>query len=157
MRQSYTRREHTQASAIILFVLIVLVTLAFVTMATRSYRGVVDSRNEANHSRATFSFVNTQLRSVASASLLTRRDGPQGPMLVMADGEGSAFETRIYLYDDALLEEYASTNTPINPDGATKVADLSSFDFSVAADGTVHVWIDGAEHLVFLQGGGAMS
>lgn len=150
------RIQHNSMQGIIitLFAFVVCVALFFVVFGTRSYSAVVNARNAANRSRASFSFITTQLRSVSDPSAVTRRDGPEGPVLVLSEKNGqSVYETRIYCYQGALVQEYVKDVTPLSPGTARTVASVDSFDFSEDSYGLLHVVIDGEEHVVLLRDG----
>ena len=57
--------------------------------------------------------------------------GPEGPSLVLVEYlDTGTYETRIYLINDAIVEEYAVSGTPYDASRSVKLADSSKFDLS---------------------------
>lgn len=58
-------------------------------------------------------------------------EGPEGRALVLVESlEIGDFETRLYLSQGRLMQEYAVAGNPFNPITATPLFDTDSFDFS---------------------------
>lgn len=76
-----------------------------------------------------------------------------GTVLVLDDGSG--YETRLYLYNGALVEEYAAADTDYRPAAAEKVADTRTF--TVVQDGARYIITtdDGEVHVTLHSAGRA--
>lgn len=49
-------------------------------------------------------------------------------MLVLAEpGDDGTYETRIYVYDGFLCEEYGTADQPLNPEAAMKIGEDETF------------------------------
>ena len=58
-------------------------------------------------------------------------DGPEGPALVLVEAlETGTYETRIYLYNGTLYQEYAIAGRDYNPKTATPLFESNTFEFS---------------------------
>ena len=80
-------------------------------------------------------------------------DGPEGDALVMRKSmpsAGVAYETRIYLYQGFVVQEFGLAGYPYVPRDATRIAASSSFSVSMR-DGVVRVTTDGEEVSVALR------
>ena len=83
--------------------------------------------------------------------------GPEGPSLVLVEYlDTGTYETRIYLINGAIVEEYAISGTPYDASRAVKLADSSKLLFSYE-DGLLTIVTDQGTTEVALrsmQGGG---
>lgn len=57
--------------------------------------------------------------------------GPEGRSLVIVEElQSGTFETRFYLYQGRVLQEYSIAGTPYTPEKASIVADSDTFEFT---------------------------
>lgn len=149
-----TKRHSNTAgvSAMALFVLMLGVVLAVVGFGGEVYRALTESQGRNNAARAALRYVSARLRAGDAAGAVTVEQGPEGPALILAE---PGYETRIYLYQGTLMEEYAAADTPLDPAAAQVVARTDTFEVTAegrlytitTGEGTVRVWLHSGEEL----------
>lgn len=78
----------------------------------------------------------------------------QGPALVLRETmDSGVYETRLYRYDDVIMEEYALADAPYDPEKATPIVVASIFDFSYK-NGLLTITTDAGQVTVALRCGG---
>lgn len=69
--------------------------------------------------------------SVEVATAAGTQSALQGPALVLRETLPSGvYETRLYRYNDTIMEEYALADAPYDPEKAIAIVDSSVFDFT---------------------------
>ena len=115
---------------LLLFAIIVLSLLFLVMTGTGLYSAVVDSQTRNREARA---------------ALLLREN---------ADGE--TYETRIYLYEGALREEYGTADAVLAPQDAERIVDAKSFSVEQVRPGLLVVSTEyGSADIALRSGRGA--
>lgn len=121
---------------LILFVVIVICLLASLALGVNIYRNMIEHKSELQQIRLETSLISNSLGQLDQAKAIGVREGPQGTMLVASEELGeSTFETRFYLYDGWLVEEYVADSIEPDPQSADKVARTSVFDVQLDAEG----------------------
>ena len=67
----------------------------------------------------------------------------------------SDFETRIYLYENALRTEFSRVTAEIDPNNAEKLCDLKTFKAELSENGLLTITADGMTAGAYCDGGGA--
>ena len=80
--------------------------------------------------------------------------GPVGPAVCLREPE-SDFETRIYLYENALRTEFSRVTAEIDPNNAEKLCDLKTFKAELSENGLLTITADGMTAGAYCDGGGA--
>ena len=80
--------------------------------------------------------------------------GPAGPAVCLREPE-SDFETRIYLYENALRTEFSRVTAEIDPNNAEKLCDLKTFKAELSENGLLTITADGMTAGAYCDGGGA--
>lgn len=112
-----------------LFALLILATLALVLVGSRVYQLLVQGQNINSNGRAVHAYLYSQLRGADHTDGIILGKGPQGQALILQENiDGAVYETRIYIYENQLVEEYATQNTPFNPQRAQVVAQAEQLD-----------------------------
>lgn len=154
----YKRRGKRLDSApfsLALFVLMLGCVLALAIFGAQVYRALTENQSRNNALRASLSYVAARLRAADQAGAVSVEAGPQGDALVLADaGEDTGYETRIYVYDGRLMEEYAARESAYDPAGAQAVARTDTFTVTVDG-GLVTVNTDQGRVCVYLHTGEA--
>lgn len=115
---------------LLLFAIIVLSLLFLVMTGTGLYSAVVDSQTRNREARA---------------ALLLREN---------ADGE--TYETRIYLYEGALREEYGTADDALDPQDSERIVDAKSFSVEQVRPGLLVVSTEyGSADIALRSGRGA--
>ena len=134
-RSSEARDGKARGRAFItlLFAVIALFLLLALLVGTSAYRA-------ANSIRATDG---TDAVGVA--------DGPEGLALVLTEHLGNGdYETRLYAYQGAIVEEYTRAGTAFTPEKAREIVRSSTFDFTYT-DGLLTVHTDQGSTSVALR------
>lgn len=134
------------AAALALYLVLLGTVLVLAGVGGRLYGVLSDSR-------ASLTYVAARLRAADAAGAVRVEGRPEGDALVLDDGSG--YETRLYLYNGALVEEYAAADTDYRPSAAEKVADTRTF--TVVQDGARYIITtdDGEVHVTLHSAGRA--
>lgn len=141
------------AAALALYLVLLGTVLTLAAVGGRLYGVLSGSRSANDARRASLIYVTARLRAADGADAVTVAQGPHSDALVLADGSG--YETRLYVYNGALVEEYAAENTDFMPAAAEKVADTKTF--TVVRDGAQYIITtdDGEAHVTLHSAGRA--
>lgn len=137
---------------LVLFAVIVICLLATLALGVNVYRNMVEHESELQQVRLETSLLSNSLSQLDHADAVSVRQGPQGAMVVASEESGgSTFESRFYLYDGWLVEEYVLGSIAPDPQSASQIARTSVFDaqlddkrglLTITTDaGTTHVAI----------------
>lgn len=109
--------------------------VVMVLIGALGYRSILESREKNRDLRLSLSFLRTQVKehdclmeingeSTSAVEILQ-----DGQILVLKETDGmNVYETRIYLYDGYLVEEYVKEGAGMNGDTAMKICRESLFD-----------------------------
>lgn len=112
-----------------LFGIILLAVLILVTVGTRVYKIVVEAQADSDGRRAGLSYLSARVRAADVENSVVLGEGPEGTALVLLeeDVDGSVYETRIYLYEGWIMEEYTVAGAEFSPSDAVAVSKTNSF------------------------------
>lgn len=121
---------------ITLFSIFFTAILILVSAGSTIYVSLVDSQSLNNDTRGSLSYLSARLKAGDSSGGVIVSQGPESNAVVLreTDSEGDSYETRIYLYDGYLCEEYSFANTPIAPKSSTRIAKTNKFDVKILQD-----------------------
>lgn len=145
-----------RAFSILLFTVFVVVDL-LALMAGASAFGSITKMQQSNDARImTLGPITSSVRANDVNGGIATGTGPEGRSLVLLqkDDEGT-YETRIYLYQGAVKQEYALAGSSYTPEKATTLAHSNTFSFSYD-DGMLTIVTDAGEaHIALrnMQGG----
>ena len=159
--QSATRKSKEghrlqRAFSILLFTVFVVVDLLALMAGTSSY-GSITKMQQATDSRImSLGPITSSVRANDAEGGVASGNGPEGRSLVLLqkDAEGT-YETRIYLYHGAVMQEYALAGSLYTPEKATTLAQSNTFSFSYD-NGMLTIVTDAGEaHIALrnMQGG----
>ncbi len=141
-----------RAFSILLFSVFVVVDLLALVAGASSYGSITKTQQE-NDSRimAIGPVVGAVRANDVKDGVRKSADAPEGQALVLvrSDLEGT-YETRIYLYEGKIVEEYALEGAPYTPSKATMLTSSSTFDFSYD-DGVLTVTTDAGSAKIALR------
>ena len=107
---------------LLLFAIIVLSLLFLVMTGTGLYSAVVDSQTRNREARAALSYLAARVHAADAAGAVSVGEGPEGAALLLRENaDGETYETRIYLYDGALREEYGTADAVLAPQDADRI------------------------------------
>lgn len=128
MPHPHTRRPDAALPATALFALLLVCLLALTAAGAAVYVRIAGSAADGRSRRAALDYLCARVRAADEANAVTLADGPEGPVLVLAEPlADSGFATRIYLYDGHLVEDYAPENSALSPDTAQPLAETALF------------------------------
>ena len=113
---------------LLLFAMIVLSLLFLIASGTSLYSAIVDGQTTNRQARAALSYLTARVHAADTADAVSIGAGPEGDALVLREkAGGDVYETRIYLYDGALREEYGPADLPLRPESAERITALERF------------------------------
>ena len=118
-----------------------------------TYRNTVRSQRANYDARSLTAYLTTAIRANDSeGSLLVYDDATCGQVISAADGN-SGFAFRIYRYEGKLLEDYAETGSPLNPDAAQAIGETEVFSVEILTDNLCSVETDAGRSLIGVRSG----
>jgi hypothetical protein len=116
---------------VLFFVMLLLALIAGATV----YQRVATIQMTTSNDRLGLQLIGNYVRANDSSDAIKVGTGPEGRSLVMLEKlETGNYETRIYLYNNSIVEEYAVEGAGYTPGKALKLVDSSTFSFSYAND-----------------------
>lgn len=126
-------RDYGRVFTGLLFALFVLALLMAIMVGTGVYRSLYDMRTETDEARLSLSLVANDVRANDAVDAVAVGSGPEGRSLVLVERlDSGTYETRLYLYQGNIVEEYSLADAPYTPERATQIAPSGTFDFSYA-------------------------
>ena len=111
---------------VVFFVMLLLALMVSVSI----YHRVADIQFATSEDRLGKQLIANYVRTTDSVNAVKVGTGPEGQSLVLLERLDSGnYETRIYLYEGAIVEEYAIEGSPYTYSKATKLVDSSKFSF----------------------------
>ena len=118
------------ALALVLFAMVAIVVLVAMLMAANSYAVLANERVASADLRAESNLLVNTVRASDCADAVYVGTGPEGPALVLVERlESGEYETRIYAYRGAVVQEYAVAGASYAPDAALRIAESDTFAF----------------------------
>lgn len=102
---------------LLLYALLIASLLVLTLAGARLYSDTMDARDAHAKQRSALSYIQSQTAACGGKGNIRLIDGPEGPAVCLREPE-SDFETRIYLYENALRTEFHGSrrrSTPITP------------------------------------------
>ena len=150
-RAAHAGRDWNHAYSLILFALFLGSLLLAIMLGTHSFGRISALRDAANDRRMALGVMVNSVRSFDATDAVGRSKGPEGDALVLTEHLDSGdYETRFYLYQGNIVEEYALAGTAPTPEKATVLAPSSSFSFEYQ-DGLLTISCDEGERSVALR------
>ena len=139
---------------LLLFAIIVLSLLFLVTAGTGLYSAVVDSQAHNREMRAALSYLCARVHAADAAGAVSIGEGPEGAALLLRETAGDeAYETRIYLYEGALREEYGAADASLAPQNAERIVEAGTFSVEQVRPGLLKVSTDYGSANIALRSG----
>lgn len=154
MKKKAAERLNSAPFSLALFVLMLGCVLMLAVFGAQVYRALTESQSRNKAVRASLNYVAARLRGADERQAIRVAEGPEGDALVLADpGEDTGYETRIYVFEGRLMEEYAAEDSDFDPSAAQAVAETQTFSvtraenlFTVVTDqGTISVYLHAGE------------
>lgn len=147
-------RQPQAVFSLALFVLMLGCVLALTMFGARVYRALTDSQARNQTARASLTYVAARLHAADERNGVRIEHGAQGDVLILGEElDNTGYETRIYLHEGMLLEDYCAVGSESDPDFAQRVAQTDSFTITVegnlisvtTGEGTVCVCLHSGE------------
>ena len=117
-------------SPLILGVFFVALLLALIS-GVLVYKYITDTQTQDNTVREGAGLITNVVRANDANETIAAGTGPEGRSLVVLETlDSGSYETRYYLYQGKILQEYSLAGTPYTPEKASEVIDSSTFEFS---------------------------
>lgn len=137
--------------AVALLALFLLALLGAVGFGTSVYQRLNERSEAAEQARSPLGVIVNAVRATDAAGSVARAAGAEGDALVLVERLASGtYETRFFLSDGWLVEQYAVAGSPYDADAATRLAESSSFSFE-EDDGLLTVSCDAGSARVALR------
>ena len=131
-----------QYFTLVLFGAFVVLLLLGLWMGTVAFRTITVMQDATDDARLALTSLQNRVRSFDQADSFGTSQGPEGPAIVFTYKlEAGDYETRLYLYQGALVQELAFSTDPYLPMTATKIVETSTFAFT-CEDGLLSVTCD---------------
>ena len=118
---------------IALFVIIIGLLMVTLSAGVNVYRNISEQRWADEQNRTGLTLIANSVHITDSIDAIGVGEGPEGQALVLTEVFSTgAYETRIYLYQGNVVEEYAVAGTPYTPERATPLVQSDTFTFSYA-------------------------
>lgn len=125
--------DNSHAFTAVLFALFLFTLLLAILAGTNVYGALNNLRNDADTTRLSLNLVANTVRANDAVDSVAVGEGPEGKSLVLVERlESGNYETRIYLYEGYIVEEYSLAEAQYTPERATQIAPSSTFDFTYA-------------------------
>jgi len=120
--------------SVILFAVFVVVDLLALVVGAQSYGSITDMQARNDALIMVTGPIVSNVRASDGEGGVAEGQGPEGRSLVLVARDSlGTYETRIYLYQGHIVQEYALGGAPYTPEKATVLADSSTFSFSYDA------------------------
>lgn len=147
-------RRSTSIWLLALYTMLIVALLLLVVSGARLYSAAVDSQDAHTRSRSALSFVQSQVAGCEGSGGAYLAEGPEGSMLCLPEADGK-FETRIYLYENALRSEFSETSAPLNPANSENICTVFEFSLAWERENLLRITADGYLAFAAVAGGEA--
>ncbi len=135
----------------LLFCLFVIVLLLVIVVGVHIYGVVSSDQVDDSAERLATSLLVNDVRASDSWDSIASGTGPEGPSLVLVERvNGESYETRIYLYQEQIVQEYRRAGDAYRPAEATPIVSSRTFSFEYA-DGLLSLITDEGTSKVALR------
>lgn len=124
-------REHRKLFGLALLCVFFIALLMALTAGVTVYRHVTDAQDANVSRREGIELIANIVRAGDAKGAVAVGDGPEGRSLVIVENlDSGTYETRLYLYKGAIVQEYSLAGTGYTPPKASRVTESSRFDFT---------------------------
>lgn len=126
-------RNYFVVFEIALFVLIIGMLMITLGAGVGVYRNISETRWADEQNRTGLTLIANSVHITDTIDAIGVGVGPEGQSLVLTElFSTGAYETRIYLYQGNIVEEYAVAGAPYTPERATPLVESDVFSFAYA-------------------------
>lgn len=135
----------------LLFAVVTLFLMVAFLVGMSAYHSTDTMRTDADKMRLGLSLISNSIRTNDMTDAVGVAQGPEGPALVLTEhADNGTYETRLYLYQGNVMEEYSRAHTSFTPDRAREVVASESFDFEYK-NGLLTIYTDQGSTSVALR------
>lgn len=139
-------------SGLLMLVFLAMLMLALVVGVT-TYQKVANAQFYSNEARLGRQLIANNVRSLDGVDTVKIGRGPEGSSLVLVENVNSqTIETRIYLSNGKVVQEYSFADAPYDPEKAVKLVDSTNFLVNIDS-GLLTVTTDQGASQVALRSG----
>ncbi|MBO7675524.1 MAG: DUF4860 domain-containing protein [Atopobiaceae bacterium] len=141
-----------RAFSVLLFMVFVIADMLALVAGASAYGSLTAMQNKNDQEIMTVGPLVSSVRANDThGSVRKTMDGPEGEALVLVSNDASGtYETRIYLYQNNIVQEYALAGAHYTPSKATVLAKSSTFSFEYH-DGLLFIHTDAGTTKVALR------
>lgn len=133
------------------WIVLIVILITMVLISVYGYRTSVNIQSKANTQRIELSYIGNKIRGADVKDVVSIRENEFGDVLVLTDVVGKdIYETKIYINEGKLYEEYAALGETPNPQNANIISNTKKFELSME-DGLIRVETDSGKTCVFLR------
>lgn len=137
--------------SVLLFAVFVVMDLLALVAGAHSFGSLIAMRSQNDQLIMTLGPITSTVRANDTSGGMETGKGPEGPSLVMVQSDAyGSYETRIYLYEGHIVQEYTLGGSPYTPQTATVLAESESFAFSYDK-GLLTITTDAGEATIALR------
>ena len=119
-----------------LLLLFGITTYVLVTVGGDSYRRLLDKRDANANLRIATGYLGMRMRQYDVSGCLSAGENEQGAYLALRETiDGEAYETRVYLYQGMLCEQFMAAEDEFIPESGLEIVALDSFAAYPDAEG----------------------
>lgn len=137
----------------LLYAMILLAALFLTLFGAQLYRAVTNEKTQNDLQRSALAYTQSKLQAVDAAGGIQIVDGPEGDVLLLAEGD-SGYETRIYLWEGAIREELSLCGSALSPETALSICTAGSFTAVQSAPSLLTITVEGRDALCYLRSEG---
>lgn len=122
-------RTVNRSFTVVLFAVVTIALLIVLTLGVNIYRSTVVADNSDKQMREGTSLIATSIAQLDQQDCVSVGQGPEGDSLVLTERVGDqAFETRFYLSEGRVVQEYVAASSAYNPEFAQLVCESDTFE-----------------------------
>lgn len=132
-KRSDRDKPNTGVFMVVLLAVFFVVLMTGMAAGVAMYQAVANNQLDTNAARMQAGLLASNVHVNDASNSIGTGNGPEGRALVLTerDGEGNAYEMRIYLYQDQIVQEYSIAGAAYTPDRAQPLISSSTFDFEL--------------------------
>ena len=125
------RRSSSRLFAVLLMGVFFIALMGMLAAGASIYRSVSDTKAYTDDVHVQSGFLSNAVHVNDTICSVDTGKGPEGPALVLVESlQTGTYETRIYLYEGTVYQEYAIAGKAYNPKSATPLFDSDTFEFA---------------------------
>lgn len=127
------RSGHGRTFTIILMAVFFIVLMIGLAIGVTMYQNVARVQAQTNDLHMQSGLLANTVHVNDAIDAVAKGEGPEGDALVLVEHlDSGTYETRIYHYQGAIVQEYAIAGRDYNPINALKLVESDTFEFSYA-------------------------